>query len=100
YKPRAPVLILVGELDDWTPAAPCRQMVDAARAQGEPIDIKVYPGARHSFDSPNPVRYIAERVNSNAPGGHGATTGGDPTAWDDAVKRVLAFFAARVAAVK
>ena len=100
YRPRAPVLILVGALDDWTPAAQCQQMVDAARAQGEPIDLKIYPGAYHSFDSPNPVRYSAKRVNANAPGGHGATTGGDRAAWDDAVTRVLDFFAARVAAAK
>jgi dienelactone hydrolase len=100
FRPRAPLLILVGELDDWTPAEPCRDLVEAAQAQGLPIDIKIYPGARHSFDSPRPVRYIAERVNSNAPGGRGATTGGDRAAWDDAVERVLDFFAARRAAVK
>ena len=76
------------------------RIVDAAQAQGLPIDIKIYPGALHAFDSASPVRTIAERVNQNAPGGRGATTGGNRAAWDDAVKRVLDFFAARVAAVK
>lgn len=28
YKPRAPLLILVGEKDDWTPAEPCRQLAE------------------------------------------------------------------------
>jgi len=100
YRPRAPLLILVGDLDDWTPAEPCQKMIEAAQAAGLPIDIKVYPGARHGFDSLAPVHFVAERVNSNASGGRGATTGGDKAAWDDAVQRVLDFFAARVAAVK
>ena len=36
-----PMLILHGELDDWTPAAPCAGAVARARARGEPIDIVV-----------------------------------------------------------
>ncbi len=32
-----------------------------------------------AFDSANPVRYVATRINPNAPGGRGATTGGDAT---------------------
>jgi hypothetical protein len=31
-------------------------------------------------------------VNANAPGGRGATTGGDPAAWTDSIRRVLEFF--------
>jgi hypothetical protein len=32
-------------------------------------------------------------VNANAPGGRGATTGGDPGAWADSIREVSAFFA-------
>ena len=92
YQPVAPLLILVGEKDDWTPAAPCRTLADAARASGHAVTITVYPGARHSFDSPNPVRHVAARINPNAPGGRGATTGGDPAAWADSIRQVVAFF--------
>jgi dienelactone hydrolase len=92
YKPLAPVLILVGEKDDWTPAEPCRQLVQTSRAAGYAIDIVVYPGAYHSFDSASPVRYDARRNNTNAPGGKGATTGGDAAAWSDARKQVATFF--------
>jgi len=56
------------------------------------VRIKIYPGAHHSFDSPNPVRYVPTRINANAPGGRGATTGGDPAAWADAIREVTAFF--------
>jgi dienelactone hydrolase len=43
-KPSAPALILIGEKDDWTPAAPCQAL------SGEPnVDVVVYPGAVHAF---------------------------------------------------
>jgi dienelactone hydrolase len=92
YKPIAPLLILVGEKDDWTPAQPCRKMVDGAQKGGYPVTIKIYPGAHHSFDSNSPVRYVAERVNASSPTGRGATTGGDPAAWADSIREVGTFF--------
>jgi dienelactone hydrolase len=92
YRAVAPLLILIGEKDDWTPAAPCVDLAGSSRATEHPIDIVVYPGAHHSFDSDRPVRYVATRVNMNAPGGRGATTGGDPRAWADSIRRVTEFF--------
>ncbi len=96
YSAAAPLLILTGELDDWTPAAPCAQLVDAATRAGSAASIKVYPGAHHSFDSAAPMRYVAERINANAPGGRGATTGGNAEAWADSIREVSAFFAVRL----
>jgi dienelactone hydrolase len=93
YRPVAPLLILIGEKDDWTPAEPCRRLAEAAQQAGYPVTIKIYPGAYHSFDSRNPVRYVAARINANAPSGRGATTGGDPAAWADSIQEVVAFFA-------
>jgi dienelactone hydrolase len=92
YRPAAPVLILIGENDDWTPAEPCRKLTEAAQQAGNPVAIKLYPGAHHSFDSPNPVRYVAARVNTNSPSGRGATTGGEPNAWADSIREVVLFF--------
>jgi dienelactone hydrolase len=92
YRPAAPLLILIGEKDDWTPAEPCRRLTEAAQQAGAPMTIKVYPGAYHSFDSVNPVRYVESRVNANSPTGRGATTGGDPDAWADSIREVVAFF--------
>jgi dienelactone hydrolase len=92
YRPVTPLLILIGDKDDWTPATPCRTLVETAQQAGQPVAIKVYPGAHHSFDGPNPVRYVATRINPNAPGGRGATTGGDATAWADSIREVVAFF--------
>lgn len=91
FKPVAPLLILIGALDDWTPAEPCRKLAEAARSAGYPVEIKVYPGAHHSFDSILPVRYVAERINANSQTGRGATTGGNAEAWADAVEQVARF---------
>ena len=93
YRPVAPLLILIGEEDDWTPAEPCRRLAEAAQQAGDPVTIKIYPGAHHSFDSRYPVRYVATRINPNAPSGRGATTGGDPAAWADSICEVAVFFA-------
>ena len=92
YRPVAPLLILIGDKDDWTPAEPCRRLTEAAQQAGYPMTIKIYPGAYHSFDSNYPVRYVATRINANAPGGRGATTGGDHAAWADSIREVVAFF--------
>jgi dienelactone hydrolase len=92
YKPIAPVLILIGEKDDWTPAEVCREMVEEGRKAGFPLNIIIYPGAHHSFDSDNPVRYNALRTNASSPSGKGATTGGNSAAWSDSKKQVALFF--------
>lgn len=47
----SPLLVLIGEEDNWTPAAPCRREVDRLQTAGEPAQIKVYPGGQHGFDS-------------------------------------------------
>jgi dienelactone hydrolase len=96
FKPLAPLLILIGALDDWTPAEPCRKLAEAARTAGYAVEIKVYPGAHHSFDSMAPVRYVAERNNINSPTGRGATTGGHAEAWADAIVQVERFLAQHV----
>ena len=98
FKPLAPLLILTGELDDWTPAAPCRRMAAASLQAGHPVEITVYPGAHHSFDSRAPIRFVAERRNQNSPTGLGATTGGNAQAWADAITRVEEFLGKHLAA--
>jgi dienelactone hydrolase len=67
-------------------------LAESSRQAGHPVDIVVYPGAHHSFDSPAPTRFVAERRNQNVPSGRGATTGGHAQAWADAIKRVHGFF--------
>jgi dienelactone hydrolase len=94
YRPYAPLLILIGEADDWTPTAPCVKLAEIAGTQGAPVEIVTYPGAHHSFDRINsPVRYRPNVRNLSKPDGRGATVGEHPQAREDAVKRTLQFFA-------
>ncbi|PYM65754.1 MAG: dienelactone hydrolase family protein [Candidatus Rokuibacteriota bacterium] len=94
YRPYAPLLVLIGAADDWTPAAPCVTWAGRARALGAPMEIHVYQGAYHSFDAPDsPVRYRADVRNRSKPGGSGgAHVGTDPAARADAIGRVTRFF--------
>ncbi|HEY4170956.1 MAG TPA: dienelactone hydrolase family protein [Reyranella sp.] len=54
----APVLVLVGDADDWTPSSSCEAMaagrteLGAARGSGDrsSIELVVYPGVHHAFD--------------------------------------------------
>jgi dienelactone hydrolase len=45
----APLLILIGDADDWTPASKCVSMMPKEKTSPEVI-LKVYPGAYHGFD--------------------------------------------------
>src|SRR3989442_486258 len=81
YRAVAPLLILSGELDDWTPAAPCQRLAERAHAQGQPVSIVVYAGAHHAFDSYAPLTRVPEALR-----GRGATIGGDNKAREDSIK--------------
>jgi dienelactone hydrolase len=45
-----PTLILIGELDDWTPAKNCEQWSGRRKQDDVPVKLVVYPGAYHAFD--------------------------------------------------
>ena len=51
----APLLVLIGGKDDWTPAQRCRDMVDALPDRGA-VELHIFPGAFHAFDFPLPAR--------------------------------------------
>lgn len=89
-----PLLILIGEEDVWTPAAPCKQLVDNAVARGAPIEFHAYPGVYHDFDWPNLKRKELTAYTTRA--GVVPITGEDPAAHADAIARVQAFLAAHL----
>lgn len=85
WLPAAPLLLLVGEADDWTPAEPCLGL--AARAPDQ-VSVVVYPGAFHGFDAPDePVR-IRRGLAFTARGDGTAHSGTDRAARADALARV------------
>ena len=64
-----PTLILAGELDDWSPAEKCRAMMKKRSGKGSLVQLDVYDGARHAFDSPEfktGVEAYGHRLEYNA----------------------------------
>lgn len=49
-EPSNPLLLLLGEADDWTPPHGCIIMAEVSKERGGPVVLKVYPGAHHAFD--------------------------------------------------
>ena len=45
-----PIHILIGELDNWTPADACMNLINEMQLNGTNANITVYPDAHHSFD--------------------------------------------------
>lgn len=94
FHPYAPLLLVIGETDDWTPAAPCKGLAATVAARGEPMRIVTYPDTYHDFDNP---ALTAKRVRKDVPNGvtpgAGVTTAPNPEAREDAKLRVKAFLA-------
>jgi dienelactone hydrolase len=53
----APRLILIGEEDDWTPAARCPRIEVGAETSHERT-LTIYPGACHEFDRRDPAAHV------------------------------------------
>jgi dienelactone hydrolase len=93
YQPSVPLLMLVGEADDWTPAAPCHRL--AEEAVGPRLQIEGYAGAYHAFDSDAPVRLRREVPNGVNPG-QGVHAGGNAAAYAASRERLKGFLQAYV----
>ena len=47
-----PTLVLIGELDDWSPIRLCEWWMQRRNGQGASVKLVVYPEAFHGFDNP------------------------------------------------
>ena len=91
WAPSAPLLIVMGADDDWTPAASCKAL---AERFPDRVKLILYPGAYHDFDAPNqPVR-IRQGLAFTANKDGAAHVGTDPAARDAALRDVPAWIAA------
>jgi len=52
----SPIHILIGELDNWTPANPCRSFLNKISNKSN-VDLTIYANSHHSFDSEEPVTF-------------------------------------------
>lgn len=84
WRPELPVTILIGGADDWTPAAPCRELA----AKHPQIRLVEYPDAHHGFDAP--ARPLTRHTGlAFTAGGRGAAhVGTDPEARRAAIREV------------
>ncbi len=89
YAPSSPLLMLLGEADDWTPAGPCKTMAAAVRQGPVPV-WESYAGAHHGFDGTAPVRLRADVPNGVNPG-QGVHVGADPVAREAAARKLALF---------
>lgn len=96
---RQPTLFAMGALDDWTPPAQCRAVIDRVVKGRDLVETRVYEGAHHSFDALGlPVRYLDGVGNRSKPGGCcGAHYGAHEPAWKQFVVDVQAFLAKTLA---
>jgi len=73
-----PTLILIGALDDWTPAGNCEAMMVRRSGEGAPVKLIVYPGAYHAFNARSlrdkPRTFLGHHLEYNA--------AADMAAWD------------------
>jgi dienelactone hydrolase len=76
-----PLLILIGDKDDWTAADNCRRLEKAGFTRPELVQTVYYPDALHSFDAKGPDRSA-----------FGHKLGYDAAAAPDAEARTRAFF--------
>jgi dienelactone hydrolase len=82
---RAPLLLLLGREDDWTPPARCVAL--AARAP-DSVTLRLYEGAHHGFDM------LGEGLRRRAlPDGRTVRFGPDPAAREAARAEIPAFLA-------
>jgi dienelactone hydrolase len=88
----APLLLLVGASDDWTPAAPCVDLASHSKGRGR---VVLYEGAYHGFDGSAPLRVRKDVPNGVKPG-QGVTVGGNAAAREASRREMLDFLRAEL----
>ena len=81
-----PLLILIGDKDDWTSAERCRRLQAAGFKDPRLVEAVYYPDAYHGFDVRLPARSLT------VADGKTHKLGYDPVAGPDAEARTRAFF--------
>jgi len=87
---RLPLLIAMGDADDWTPAAPCKAL---AAANPDKVKLILYPGAYHDFDNEAQKLHELHGLAFTANGDGVAHAGLNPAARAAALKDVPDFLA-------
>lgn len=84
YRPTSPLHLLLAELDDWTPAAPCLEL--SRRVQARAV---LYADSHHDFDNPVGAVKLRPEVPNGANPGKGVHAGRNPVTGPQAWQRVV-----------
>ena len=57
---KSPVHILIGEIDTWTPAQACEELMDEINHFKYDFDLTIYPDSHHSFDVKDTTPQVVE----------------------------------------
>ena len=89
YAIAAPLLLMIGALDDWTPPHYCERLQDKVkRAQpGAAFEFILYPGSHHGFDGYGPIQVRGGLPTKSG----GATLGANPEAREKSLRRMFEF---------
>jgi dienelactone hydrolase len=98
YRPNAPLLLLIGEKDDWTPAKPCVELSEKTRAQypGDTFELRLYADSYHDFDAPNTPLRVRRDVPNGVNPGKGVTVGSNSVAREKAYAEMVEFLRQRI----
>lgn len=89
----APLLILIGEKDDWTPPAFCRGLIAQLPPGSASVGMEEFPAAEHAFDVVGQrYMFLPQVVNPHRRNGYGATIGYQSAAHLSAIQQVRDFF--------
>jgi dienelactone hydrolase len=92
YEISAPLLLMSGELDNWTLASECQKLHDRVVREQKDADFRfhAFPGSYHAFDSTGPV-HIMHDIGNLQDGT--ATVGGNPEAREGSHRMTFDFLA-------
>ena len=91
----SPLTVLMGDADDWTPAAPCSTFAARLKSNEQPVSLTLYPGAYHDFDNPAGKFRVRSEVPNGVNKEKGVTVAPDPKAREDAMARIDAILRKR-----
>jgi dienelactone hydrolase len=82
YRSEVDLLLLLAELDDWTPPGPCLELAKITKAK-----VNVYPNSYHGFDNPVGTVKLRTDVPNGVNPGRGVHSGRNPQtgpqSWQD-----------------
>ena len=85
YQASIPLVLMLGELDDWTPAAPCITLGEQVGAE-----VHVFADSYHEFDTPVGQVHLRADVPNGTHPGQGVHLGRNPLARQQAYERLQA----------